>query len=45
MSILEDNKKSIPNIKSEIKFLKKEIEDIQSKCAHIDYSLKFDDEW
>ena len=41
---MEDDKKSIPKIKSEIKSLKKEIEDIQSKCAHIEYSLKFDED-
>ena len=41
---MEDDKKSIPKIKSEIKSLKKEIKDIQSKCTHLEYSLKFDDD-
>tara|TARA_Y100000034_G_scaffold63510_1_gene76834 strand:- start:77 stop:289 length:213 start_codon:yes stop_codon:yes gene_type:complete len=41
---LEDDKKSIPKIKSEIKSLKKEIKDIQFKCPHSESIIKFDDE-
>jgi len=41
---LEDDKKSIPKIKSEIKSLKKEIKEIQSNCTHLEYSVKFDDD-
>jgi len=40
---LEDNKKSIPDIKSEIKSLKKDIQDIQSTCSHLEYSVKFEE--
>ena len=40
---MEDDKKSIPKIKSEIKSLKKEIKEIQSKCTHSESSIKFDD--
>ena len=41
---MEDDKKSIPKIKSEIKSLKKDIEEIQSKCPHSESIIKFDDE-
>ena len=42
--MLEDDKKSIPKIKSEIKSLKKEIVDIQSRCTHSESIIKFDEE-
>ena len=40
---MEDKNKKVNDIKGQIKSLKQDLKDIQSKCLHEEYSLKFDD--
>ena len=39
---MEDKNKKVNDIKSQIKSLKRDLKDIQSKCLHEEYSIKFD---
>jgi hypothetical protein len=38
---LENNEKNVDEIQNEIKSLKKSLEEIQSDCPHLKYSVKY----
>jgi len=40
---LEDKNKKVNDIKGQIKSLKQDLKEIQSKCLHDECSIKFDD--
>ena len=41
---MEDKNKKVNDIKGQIKSLKEDLKEIQSKCLHEKYTLKFDDD-
>ena len=40
---MEDKNKKVNDIKGQIKSLRQDLKDIQSKCLHDECSIKFDD--
>ena len=40
---MEDKNKKVNDIKGQIKSLKRDLKEIQSKCLHDECSIKFDD--